>query len=639
MKKFFLLVVLACATFATPCMGQKSKIVEGDPRTIDTLSYCLGAAIAMEIRNEKEWALFNFDAESLASGFCDVLVKKPSLSVETAANTLEYFFSETIAPRLVEFEIAFAADTTAVFKPYAHEAERKKISYTMGVVMGSEIRSEIDKEDVTIHTIWFHQGIVDAYTDNLKISTADMTAFIDRYDAKQAAAASAQSSQQAEKPVAEIAVEAPGLDSLSYSLGVNIAVGMKEQMGSYDINYTEMQKGVKDGFDKRVGTTSEEVVSELKQFFAVVVGERQTEYEKRKEQDPNAVFTPFVNDEERNRISYFLGVDVGINIYNSNLPIDIDCLVKAFDDACNDKLILSQEVVQNYLQHYFTVVVPAQAEENSNKWLAEKANCEGVNRTESGLLYKIVEPGDMARAAKSDADVVKVHYVGRLRDGRVFDSSRFEYRSKEQQEKIRESNPSLFDDNGKYKGVDEPVEFPLDKVIKGWTEGMKLVGPGGKIILYIPAELAYGARGAGSEIGPNEALEFEVELLEVTPATPATPAEVPAEAPAEEPFIKVEKMPSFQGGDLITFRNWVMSQIRYPKIAQEKNISGRVMASFVIERNGTVSNIQIIQSPHASLSDEVVRVLKTSPKWEPGIQDGEAVRVRYTLPVEFRVQN
>jgi FKBP-type peptidyl-prolyl cis-trans isomerase FkpA len=81
--------------------------------------------------------------------------------------------------------------------------------------------------------------------------------------------------------------------------------------------------------------------------------------------------------------------------------------------------------------------------------------------------------------------------------------------------------PELFDKNGKLIKEDEPIEFPLNRVIKGWTEGMKLVGPGGKIILYIPAELAYGSQGAGQEIGPNEALEFEVELIEVKPAAVA----------------------------------------------------------------------------------------------------------------------
>lgn len=83
---------------------------------------------------------------------------------------------------------------------------------------------------------------------------------------------------------------------------------------------------------------------------------------------------------------------------------------------------------------------------------------------------------------------------------------------------------------------DEPVEFPLNRVIAGWTEGMKLVGKGGTIKLWIPAELAYGQRGAGRDIGPNEALEFEVELIDVVPYVDpeAAKAEEAAEEPAEE---------------------------------------------------------------------------------------------------------
>jgi protein TonB len=107
----------------------------------------------------------------------------------------------------------------------------------------------------------------------------------------------------------------------------------------------------------------------------------------------------------------------------------------------------------------------------------------------------------------------------------------------------------------------------------------------------------------------------------------------------DQPFVKVEKMPSFKGGDLMTFRNWVMERIRYPQIAQENNITGRVLVQFVIERDGTLTNIQVLQTPDSSLSDEAIRVLKTSPKWTPGKQGNKMVRVKYTLPVEFRIQN
>ena len=105
----------------------------------------------------------------------------------------------------------------------------------------------------------------------------------------------------------------------------------------------------------------------------------------------------------------------------------------------------------------------------------------------------------------------------------------------------------------------------------------------------------------------------------------------------DQPFVKVEQMPSFMGGDLMTFRNWVMGQIRYPQIAQENNITGRVMVTFVIERDGKLTNIKVLQTPDSSLSDEAVRVLRTSPKWTPGMQRGEAVRVKYTMPVDFRL--
>ena len=107
----------------------------------------------------------------------------------------------------------------------------------------------------------------------------------------------------------------------------------------------------------------------------------------------------------------------------------------------------------------------------------------------------------------------------------------------------------------------------------------------------------------------------------------------------DQPFIKVEKMPSFQGGDLNKFRNWVQERVRYPQIAQENGVSGKVVLSFVIEKDGTLTNIEVLQSPDRSLADEAVRVLKTSPKWEPGQQRNQPVRVKYTLPVDFRIQN
>ena len=107
----------------------------------------------------------------------------------------------------------------------------------------------------------------------------------------------------------------------------------------------------------------------------------------------------------------------------------------------------------------------------------------------------------------------------------------------------------------------------------------------------------------------------------------------------DQPFIKVEKMPTFRGGDLNAFRNWVQGKLRYPQIAQENGISGRVVLSFVVERDGTLTNIQVLQSPDRSLGEEATRVVASSPKWEPGMQRNQPVRVKYTLPVVFQIQN
>ena len=105
----------------------------------------------------------------------------------------------------------------------------------------------------------------------------------------------------------------------------------------------------------------------------------------------------------------------------------------------------------------------------------------------------------------------------------------------------------------------------------------------------------------------------------------------------DTPYIKVENMPTFQGGDLNKFRSWVESRVKYPQVATDMGIQGRVTITFVIETNGTLSNIETLQTPDKSLSEETIRILKTSPKWTPGKQGGKTVRVKYTLPIVFKL--
>lgn len=107
----------------------------------------------------------------------------------------------------------------------------------------------------------------------------------------------------------------------------------------------------------------------------------------------------------------------------------------------------------------------------------------------------------------------------------------------------------------------------------------------------------------------------------------------------DAPLIKAEVMPTFQGGDLNTFRQWVQKQLRYPQIALENNITGRVTLQFVIEKDGRLTGIKVLASPDASLSEEAIRVVQSSPKWTPGKQRNQPVRVSFSLPVMFQLRH
>ena len=106
----------------------------------------------------------------------------------------------------------------------------------------------------------------------------------------------------------------------------------------------------------------------------------------------------------------------------------------------------------------------------------------------------------------------------------------------------------------------------------------------------------------------------------------------------EEIFVNAEEMPTFQGGDLSKFRNWVQQNVKYPQIALENGIQGNVVIKFVVEKDGKLSNIQVLQAPDKTLADAAVAVLQRSPKWKPGKQRSKPVRVTYTLPVSFKIQ-
>ena len=135
------------------------------------------------------------------------------------------------------------------------------------------------------------------------------------------------------------------------------------------------------------------------------------------------------------------------------------------------------------------------------EFLEEYASRDGVKVMFNGVMYREITKGKGDKPTPKA--MITVHYTGKLINGKVFDSNRWADMSEERKRMAPE-------------GKDSPIEFPLNRVIKGWTEGMKFIGKGGRITLWIPAELAYGERGAGESIGPNEALCFDVELISVT---------------------------------------------------------------------------------------------------------------------------
>lgn len=202
-------------------------------------------------------------------------------------------------------------------------------------------------------------------------------------------------------------------------------------------------------------------------------------------------------ESEEARLGYALGMQVGQSIKRLGTEVDLDALAQAIRDTMNDQepqlsAEESREVLMSLRQQVQQQQQAVQAEaagDNmaaSQAFLEENQAKEGVETTESGLQYKVVEQGEGPMPGAED--VVTVHYRGTLIDGTQFDSSY---------------------DRG------EPATFPVGGVIPGWTEALQMMSVGSKYELYIPPGLAYGEQGAGDRIGPNEALIFEVELLEI----------------------------------------------------------------------------------------------------------------------------
>lgn len=204
--------------------------------------------------------------------------------------------------------------------------------------------------------------------------------------------------------------------------------------------------------------------------------------------------------------SYAVGYQFGQQLRNMGAEVNLDSFTKGLKDGLADKSgDLSKEELQKMLMEFeqnLRTKMDSKKREQGDKntkegkaFLDANAKKQGVKVLPSGLQYKVLTEG--TGASPKATDVVKTHYRGTLLNGKEFDSS---YARK------------------------EPAEFPVNGVIKGWTEALQLMKPGSKWQLFIPSDLAYGAQGAGADIGPNSTLIFEVELISVKSADAAKSA-------------------------------------------------------------------------------------------------------------------
>jgi FKBP-type peptidyl-prolyl cis-trans isomerase FklB len=197
---------------------------------------------------------------------------------------------------------------------------------------------------------------------------------------------------------------------------------------------------------------------------------------------------------QKDKISYIIGMDIGMNLKRQGVDIDSTILARGLKDALSGaKPLLTQQEVQETITA-FQKEMKAKQDEVAKKnkaegeaFLAENKKKEGVKTLPSGLQYKVIKAGTGKKPKVTD--VVITHYRGTLINGTEFDSS--------------------------YKRG-QPATFPVSGgLIKGLTEALQLMEEGAKWQLFIPSSLAYGEKGAGNVIGPNETLIFEIELISI----------------------------------------------------------------------------------------------------------------------------
>jgi FKBP-type peptidyl-prolyl cis-trans isomerase FklB len=211
----------------------------------------------------------------------------------------------------------------------------------------------------------------------------------------------------------------------------------------------------------------------------------------------------------QDKASYIIGLNLGQSLKTQEVPVTQDLIIQGLRDGlAGSNPLLTPEEIQAAMQEFQKQIMTqqeakrkAEGETNlkaSQAFLEQNKTRKEVKTTASGLQYEVLKEG--SGEVPKPTDQVTVNYRGTLPDGTVFDSSY---------------------DRG------QPATFPVNGVIPGWVEALQLMKPGAKYKIYVPPALGYGERGAGGDIGPNQALVFEVELISVAKTPPAPPEEAP----------------------------------------------------------------------------------------------------------------
>lgn len=305
------------------------------------------------------------------------------------------------------------------------------------------------------------------------------------------------------------------IDEMSYSVGANMGlsvsiahIGYGIDVNPSTIRYNLLKVYLQDGIDEDTAYEHSMFLTTFnyQRNMPFIKAKREREMMEKEGITENLPEVPEIFDETFTceAVSEAIGSLMGNSLTEYHFDIDIAWVIRGYDDAqavrseseIDNAMLISSSAMMDQIQKMQRIEAEAAESEAkairaekariSDEWLAEVEREEGVRKSSSGLLYRVERVGE-GDYPIYDTSKVTVHYEGTLRTGEVFDSS--------------------------YQRG-ETITFPLNRVIKGWTEGMKYINEGGKITLWIPSKLAYGEHGAGT-IGPNEALKFTIELFEV----------------------------------------------------------------------------------------------------------------------------